>query len=180
MAINYEPTPINGKVEAPKPTAPKGLHLVKADIARLKQVWPFVRRGCLTVKAKAGHPGDEGAWTPEHVRAQLELGLVGRSSCELWCIADEAGKLAGFIVTVVSNCPYQQIPISLLVWVAYTQRPIGSKNARQILSELEDYARGLGLRFLDGYTSRPEWAAWLKRHGHGYRTALALIRRDLW
>ena len=159
MELIKEPS-ANG---APK-VARKLLHLVRANKDQVRDLWPFVRRGCLTVKAKTQADDltdDSGNWTPEHIRAQLELFFTGRSSCELWLITEEGGAIRGFLVTVISTCPYIQVPISLLVWVAYTARPIGSRNARAILAELEDYAKKSGLLYVDGYTNRPEWASWL-------------------
>lgn len=178
----YREPGANGFVKEPARQA-KALHLVKANQEQVQKIWPLVRRGCLSVKAKTReHDGTDasGNWTPEHIRAQIELGYVGKSSCELWLITDGDDKVHGFLVTVISNCPYLQVPLSLMIWVAYTVRPIGGRNARAILGELEEYAKKFGLLYVDGYTNRPEWAAWLKKYGRGYRSALALIRKNLW
>jgi hypothetical protein len=156
------------------------LRLVKADALQVRKLWKYVRTGCAIVKTKTERLGDDVGWTPEHVRFQLDLHFENRSTCELWLIQDGEAYVRGFLVTLIGMSPYLQIPESLLVWVAYTDKPIGGRNAQAIVKQVEDYAQCRGVKYVDGYTNRNEWGSWLTRYGRGYRSVMTLIRKELW
>lgn len=197
MELVKEQAKTNGYLrERELPKAPPETHPIKATPEDVRRWWKQVRVGCLEVKhmgerevrgklkvkcrRRLGRSGDPGNWTPEHVRAQIELGFKGQSTCELWLITETGGRVKGFVVTVVANCPYTHVPLSLLTWVAYTWEPLNGREARQVLNDLENYGRASGLLYSDGYSNRYEWEAWLRRYGKGYRAALTMLRKNLW
>lgn len=164
------------------------IRFVKADQKQVMDIWPKVREGCLAIKRdiareaeKRGfHGGDEGNWTPEHVRGLIDAGFVGRSTAELWLMCTREDKVAGFAVTLISNCPYNQAPISLTIWLAYTFQRLRGADARKLLAEMEQYGRNRGLKHMDGYSFNPKWDAYLRRYSSGYRAAQIMLRKDLW
>lgn len=165
----------NGKVAAPA----QYVALAKADQNAMRRIWPRVRLGCMAVKA-LDKRGDGATWDVTHVRAQLDLAFAGRGTAELWQIMDERGEMRGFLVTIIGNCPYRQTPQSLIVWVAYTFRPLPGRIVRAVLPQLEEYARSLGLEYVDGYSTSIRWLKWLDRYGKGYRPAQFMFRKNLW
>jgi len=180
--MEIEPNKLNGAA----PTVTTYSPLVKADANRVRQIWPRVRLGCLAIKAMDKH-GDAGNWTPEHIRTQIEMGFQGRSTCELWLIQSRKGQMEGFLVTIVGNCPYLNVPQSLIVWVAYTFGPHSSfgpaahRRNMEILAQLEEHARSLGLKYVDGYSPSFKWVKWLDRFSGGkYRMAQIMFRREVW
>lgn len=178
MQLEAQPH-VNGKVAPVAST--RWIPLVKADQETLRRIWPRVRRGCLAVKAKANGKRSEGIeWTPEHVRAQLEMGFQGRSTAELWQIMNRKGEMIGFLVTIIGNCPYLQVPISLITWISYGFQPVPGAIKRAVLVQLEQYTRDLGVRYKDGYSTNFAWLKWLDRYGSGYRIAQILYRKDVW
>lgn len=150
--------------------------LTKCDVKTLVQHWPLVRAGLVAVKKKYGD--DAGNWTPEHIRSQLELRFADKGTCELHLIMDNGPK--GFLVTIVGNCPYLNVPQSLIIWVAYTFEPLRPVIARAVLKQAETYARTLGLKYVDGYSSNPKWGSWLRRYGENYLPVQILTRKKLY
>lgn len=157
------------------------LPLSLADQNRVREIWPRVRLGCQAIKTLDKN-GDAGNWTPEHIRAQLDLSFQGRSTAQLWQIMSREGAMIGFLVTIVGNCPYLNVPQSLIVWVAYTFQRIPGKSARMVLTQLEEQARAMGLKYVDGYAGGGKfgWLRWLDRYGKGYKAAQFLFRKDVW
>jgi len=153
--------------------------MVKADRARMVAEWPKVRLGCLMLKNSDKY-ADAGNWTPEHIRAQLEMGFVGRSSCELFCFDNEQNQMQGFAVTIIGNCPYLQVPQSLILWVVYSFRHPTGAESRTMLRELKAYGKSLGLLYADTYTIDPRIALYLQRYGENFRVAQTLMRANLW
>ena len=149
------------------------------DYKVLVRVWPRVRLGCLALKVHDKN-GDAGNWTPEHVRAQLDLGLQGKSTAKLWLITNPQGATIGFVVTIVGICPYLNVQQSLIVWLAYTFERMKSTVGRGCVTQLEEYTRESGLRYIDTYTVRPGIIKWLQRFGRSYRTSQFLVRKDVW
>ena len=164
---------------APSTTKTTHTPLVKADAAQLRKIWPRVRLGCLAIKARDKH-SDGTNWTPEHIYSQLLLAFQNQGTAELWQIM-EGGEMRGFLVTIVGNCPYLNVRQSLLVWIAYTFRPVKFKTAREILNQLEQYTRDCGLKYIDGYSTNFGWIKWLDRMSKNkFRAAQFMFRRDVW
>jgi hypothetical protein len=158
--------------------------LVRADQATMVKMWSRVRRGCLAIKAHDTH-GDMTTWDASHVRMQLDLTFNGRGTAELWQIKSEQGEDLGFGVTIIGNCPYRQVPQSLIIWIVYAYQPIvwfglsGVRRARAILAQIEQHGRDLGLEFVDGYSTNIQWMKWLMRVDPKYRCAQFMFRKNL-
>ncbi len=169
----------NGHAQNVATKSTVGLRMVKASRDRMMTEWPKIRLGCLMLKNDDKH-GDSGNWTDAHIRAQLEMGYVGRSSCELFTFDDEQGVMQGFVVTVIGNCPYLQVPQSIISWVVYSFRHPTPTEARLMIRSIEEYGKSLGLHFHDTYTIDPRIALYLQRFGRGYRVSQTLMRKALW
>ncbi len=169
----------NGSVHSGESKAKVRLKFVKVDRPRMILEWPKVRLGCLMLKNSDKY-ADAGNWDETHVRAQLEMGYVGRSSCELFSFDNEQNQMQGFVVTIIGNCPYKNTPNSLISWIMYAFRPVTSAEARAMIREVENYAKQCGLNFHDTYTIDPRIALWLQRYGKGYRVAQTLMRKSVW
>lgn len=158
----------NGVVTAFRPH----FQLVKADADMLQKLWfSVVRPGLLAIKAKNPRLT---RWEPEHVRAHLEAGLRGLMLCELHLIvrADKPTPV-GFIVLKLYNDEFLQVPMALYTWITYSTDPAGTL---PITEAVEKRARELGVRAVQGMTSRIGWARRLRKRG--YRVVGYLIEKE--
>lgn len=170
-----ELTYANGKVHQPQDAYQP---LTKADQATIRTLWPTIRRGCQRVKLSDSR-GDVAPWDVTHVRMQLDLHFAGRSTAECWLMKDRENAWRGFMVTLVGTCPYRQVQNTLIIWIAYTFRPIPGWMRRAVDRQLEDYAASLGLEHIDGFSTNEKWIKYLSRYGKGYRVAQIMFRKDV-
>jgi len=161
---------VNGKVhEAQQPT----YSLVLCDLPLLKASWPLIRRGLLKIKHKDKRSG---TWTPEHVRQRIEAGLANRIFCECYlCIEDES-RPVGFCVVTGGPDEFIGVPLTLFMWITYCEKPM-KKVMPQVMPTLEARALELGLKYIDGVSSRLGWGMVLSRHG--FVTHQVIYRKEL-
>lgn len=152
---------VNGIVkEASQPT----YSLVLCDAPLLKASWPFIRRGLLKIKKKDKRSGQ---WIPEHVRQRIEAGFAGRIFCECYlCIEDDGERQRPVGMCVVTSYPdeFVGVPLSLFMWITYCEKPM-RKVLPQVMPTLIRRRDELGLRFIDGVSSRFGWMKELSRNG---------------
>jgi hypothetical protein len=149
-------------------------NLVRASFDDMIVRWPFVRAGLQTIKRKDKRSGQ---WTSEHVRAMLEAGYKGQGTCELWLIYQGGETPVGFVITSVGPDPHLGVPLGLFVWITYLE-PAHTSAFHVALRELEVIARGRGLRYLEGMSSRAGWARRLAKQG--FDTHMVLYRKSVW
>ena len=135
--------------------------LVLCDAELLKASWSFIRRGLQTIKAKDKRSGQ---WIPEHVRQRIEAGMNGRIFCECYLCVEDGGKPVGFCVLTCGTDEFVGVPLSLFMWITYCTAPM-SKVMPQVMPTLIKRRDDLGLRYLDGISSRWGWMKELARHG---------------
>ena len=144
-----------------------------ADWQTMVKNWPFIRAGLKTIKRKDKRSGN---WTTEHVRAMLEAGYKGQSTCELWLIYQHNDEPAGFVITSVGPDVHLNVPLGLFIWITYLELRHAAA-FDMALRELEEIARARGLRYVEGMSSRPGWAR--KLQSRGYDTHMVLYRKSM-
>lgn len=148
---------LNGKIEvATQPT----YRLVFCNKDLLKASWPFINRGLQRIKEKDKRSGQ---WIPEHVRQRIEAGLTGRIFCEAY-LCMEGEEPVGFCVVTCGPDEFVGVPLSLFMWITYCTAPM-AKVLPQVMPALIQRRDDLGLRFIDGVSSRWGWMKQLTRHG---------------
>jgi hypothetical protein len=146
----------NGKVqEQPK------YSLVLCDAQLLKDSWKFIRKGLLRIKDKDKRSGQ---WIPEHVRQRIEAGLAGRIFCEAYLCVDSDSNPVGFCVVTCGPDEFVGVPLSLFMWITYCQKPMRDV-LPQVMPTLIKRRDELGLRYIDGVSSRWGWMKELARNG---------------
>ena len=153
---------------------PRGYGVLPATIEQMRDHWTFIRAGLLTIKHKDKRSGN---WTPEHVRAMLELGYRGQGTCELWMIYRTDGERVGFVVTSTGPDPHLGVPLGLFVWITYLEKR-HTLAFYSTLHSLENVAKERGLRYLEGMSSRAGWSRKLAKRG--FETHMVLYRKNLW
>lgn len=147
--------------------------LVKLDADAVRTLWhKEILPGLLEVKRKDKRSGQ---WLPEHVRAAIDAGHLGRHFCECHLIVPGGSdKPVGFVVLRLYNDEFVQVPLSLFIWITYCREPRAMK---YVIPQLEKRARDIGVRYLDGISSR---AAWLRRlRPFGFRCHQMILRKEL-
>jgi len=162
----------NGKVNR-RPAALPGWTLVRADADAIKVLWPsFIRPGLLRIKQKDKHSGQ---WLPEHVRAAIDGGHLGRLFCECHLIVPTAGtQPVGFVILRLYNDEFVQVPLTLFVWITYCTEP---RAMRDVLRLIEKRAKEIGVRYVEGLTSRTAWLRRLRKFG--YSAHQIIIRKEI-
>ncbi len=159
--------------------------LVRLDAEAVAKLWPdFIRPGLLQIKRKDRR--DSTTWLPEHVRAYIEAGLAGKLFCECHMIVPVSGtKPVGFVILRTWNDEYAQVPLSMLVWIAYAKFPWkGIRSSirtalTHVLPAIEKRSRELGLRYVYGVS--PRMHGWLGvLMGFGYQVHQVVFRKDLY
>lgn len=159
----------NGKVHVAEPK----YSLVKLDAEGVRKLWHrYILPGLLEIKRK---DKASGFWIPEHVRSLIERGFIGQPFCECHIIVPlNSGEPVGFIVLRLYNDEFVQVPTSLFVWLTYCVDP---RAKRHIVPLVEKRAREIGVRWVDGITSRLSWARALK--SQGYSIHQVIIRKEV-
>lgn len=151
--------------------------LLHADREAIKAYWPtLIRPGVVAIKEKCPNAGQ---WLPEHVRQRIEAGLAGQIFCECHLISreeNEAGKVVGFIVINAYNDEYAQVPLSLFVWLVHCTDAPAEEVLPFALPILEQRARDLGLRYVDG-VGRGGWERRLT--DYGYKAVQTMFRKEV-
>jgi hypothetical protein len=146
----------NGAVKEAKP-----YRLVLCNAELVKDSWPYINRGLLRIKQKDKRSGQ---WIPEHVRQRIEAGLVGRIFCECYLCVDESSNPVGFCVVTSGPDEFVGVPLSLFMWITYCTAPM-DKVLPAVMPTLLQRKRELGLRYIDGVSSRFGWMKNLTKQG---------------
>ena len=146
--------------------------LMRADFDAMVKMWSFVRRGLLTIKSKDKRSGH---WTPEHVRALLEMGFKGQNTYELWWMCCD-GDVIGFAVTCVQIDVWLSVPSSLFAWLIYL-KPEHMHGFHAIREQFEAITKERGLRWFEGTSSREGWVKRLIPRGYEMHMT---YRKDVW
>jgi hypothetical protein len=182
----------NGKVTREPAKEAHKYSLVKVDAEALRVLWPtFIRPGLEAIKQphpvrmrksgkiimKPAADPHSGQWLPEHVRAALDAGHMGRMFCECQLIVPVSdSKPVGFLIFRLYNDEFVNVPLSLFVWIAWSRdmAAITDVLKRELV---EKRAREIGVRYVDGVTSN---AAWLRRlRKYGYEMHQMIIRKRI-
>jgi len=147
------------------PAIPVPVLVRPAQLVDLHAFWPFIRVGLNKIRARLEK---HSYWEPEHVYAAL---VAGRAQL-LLALRGEA--VVGFTVVTVQSDPFLQVPLSLFVWIAYSE----GGGVVEMDDALEALARTQGLRFLEALTARTGLLRRIARHGW-YR-AMTILRKDLY
>ena len=166
---------INGAT--PKATkAPETYSLLPADRDAVRRFWPtLIRPGLMRIKTKDKRSGP---WEPEHVRQRLEAGFANQIICECYLvIAASSAFPVGFVITQVFNDEFIGCPLYLHIWIAWCEKAPLWRVLPFALSHLEKRAVELGLRGVQGTTSRLQWLRRLRKYG--YHVHQVTIRKEL-
>lgn len=183
---------INGTT--PKPAKdPETYSLLYADRDAVKRFWPtLIRPGLMRIKGETtrkntqtGHiltvgPKDKrsGTWQPEHVRQRLEAGFANQIICECYLIIAASSPIpVGFVITQVFNDEFIGCPLYLHIWIAWCEKAPLWRVLPFALSHLEKRAVELGLRGVQGTTSRLQWLRRLRKYG--YHIHQVVIRKSM-
>lgn len=155
--------------EAPNDITP----LKIADMKMLNEVWPYVRARLAAIKKK---DKTSRHWIPEHVRNEIQKGLVGQSTTELYVGVDDSKVLHGFIVTQVCLDPFINVPMTLWVWFAW----LNNEMIDRFTPYLENLARERGLTQIEFDTGRFGWAGAIRKlKTSGFYMTRMQYRRDV-
>lgn len=155
-------------------TAPKW-NLLLCDPDTVRRMWPtFIRPGLMRIKEKDKFSG---YWQPEHVRQRLEAGFRGLIVCECFLITQSDKSVpVGFIVTQAFPDEFLNVPLYLHQWIIWCEGAPFHRVLPDIDPQMEARAKELGLRGIQGISSRPQW---VRRAGkQGYRVHQYIIRRE--
>jgi hypothetical protein len=170
LSMNLE-AHTNGKVVR-REIEPKW-SLALADAEFVKKFWHSqILPGLKKVKEKDKRSGH---WLPEHVRARVDLGHLGRMFCELHLIVPvNEGKPVGFVILRLYDDEFVNVPVALFAWITYCTEPRAMKH---ILPLVEKRAKEIGVSKVRGVTSRTAWLRRLRKHGYGVHQVI--IEKDL-
>jgi hypothetical protein len=166
---------LNGH-SAPQEAPKQAYTLLKADREAVVKFWPvLIRPGLERIKAKDKRSG---YWQPEHVRQRIEAGFAGQIICECLLILQvNKAEPVGFLVTQVFNDEFLGTPLYLHLWLVWCEGAPAWRVMRHIQPQVEKRAVELGLRGIQGLSSR---LAWMRRLGLlGYSIHQVIIRKDL-
>lgn len=159
----------NGKVKAKV----ERWSLVRVDAEGVKTLWPsYIRPALAKVKFKDPHAG---SWLPEHVRAAIDAGMMGRHFCECHLVVPvSSDKPVGFVILRMYNDEFVQVPLSLFVWISYLTEPRAMKD---VIAALDKRAREIGVSHIEGISSRTSWMRRLRRFG--FNCHQIILRREV-
>jgi len=156
----------------------QGYHLVHCDRDLLTLLWPkLILPGLKRIKQKDKKSGQ---WIPEHVRQRIEAGFTQRIFCECHLIVPDGEQLpVGFVVITMFPDEFVGVPLSLFVWIVYmdSKKANVTRALPGVQAGLEKRARELGLRYVDGISSRHGWMAHLGKQG--YRIHQLILRKEI-
>ncbi len=169
-----ELTQANGKAHAEVTTPTYTLLL--CDREAVKKFWPqFIRPGLMRIKEKDKRSGH---WEPEHVMQRLQAGFNNQILCECYLIVQSnTPNPVGFTITQVYNDEYIGVPLYLYNWITWCENAPLYKVLPHVMPKLEKRAAELGLRGVQGITSRLQWMRRLR--GLGYHIHQVIIRKDI-
>lgn len=178
--MDHHPNGVAAEKRAP------AYELLLLDPEGVRKFWePVIRPGLERIKAKDRRSGH---WEPEHVRMRIENGFARTIYCECWLIIQSnLSKPIGFLVTQAFNDEFLGVPLYLFIWMAWCESPALKLRLHRsastldrvlplILPKLEARAKELGLRGIQGVSSRFPWMYRLSKYG--FKVHQYIIRKD--